>query len=1159
MMLWAQTPDSEWRSVQVPGAWPTNVVATPSERVGFGWYRTWLKPHDSFFTPHERNLFAESVTLNVRNLAEAHEVFVNGTRVGGGGSFPPEFRTGREGNHRHKIPPGLLKKGEWNEIAFRVYHETGPGGFLTEAPFVMDYFNECVLEGEWEWRPGDGVGWTGGALTQRPARAAFDRYHESNRVLGEAAQFVAGPKLPPTDSLAKLKPAEDLRVELLLSEPLVAQPTHLSFDSRGRLWVAQYRQYPYPAGVKMLSRDKYYRAQYDRVPPPPPNHTRGRDVISIHEDTDGDGVFDRNKVFLDGLNMANAALPGRGGVWVMNTPYLLFYPDRDADDVPDGPPTVHLSGFGLEDTHSVANGLVWGPDGWIYGAQGSTTTSRVVRPGVDPEGAEGVYFEGCMVWRYHPVTRAYELFAEGSGNVFGLELDGEGRLFSGHNGAETRGWHYQQGGYYLKQGVDPGKFGPPRNPYSFGNLPWMKLAAPIQRFTHMLAVVEGTALPASRAGQLVWLDPIHSLAVASDRHALGSTFGTRDLGTVLTSEDDGFRPVYIVNAPDGSLFIADFYEHYIAHGQHYQSQIDPTTGRVYRLRGKQSILERDVDLTPKSVDELMALLVHPNKWHRQAAVRLLAERATPEVLDQLRAQLTGASATVGALWVLHQADALNEATALMTLKHASPLIREWTVRLLGDRRQIPAELFESLLDQARRETDVRVRAQMASSARRLPTGQALPLVATLFSHDADVTDPCVPLLEWWVLESHLATGREAVLALFKESTLWGFPVVQEHILPRLMRRFAVEGRRQDLLVCAELLRTAPSPKVRAQLLQGFEEAYRGRSLNGLPDELLAALTTSGGASLTLRVRQGDSGAVEEALALIQNSQASLEERLLQTRTLGEVRTPKAQPILLALAQGNQSPALRRAALAALTAYEDEALGTQVLKMVPQLPTEVRAAALSLLVSRPSWNRELLLALGSGGVDPTLVTPDIADRLLRLRDPALSGLAARIFSEKGPTATTGSNRLSELERILRQSPGNPYAGETLFAERCASCHKLFFKGGQVGPDLTAYQRDNLGTLLPSILNPSAEIREGYAYVEVATKDGRTLGGFLKDRDAQVTVVRGLDGQDFTFRAMDIESIEPMGRSLMPEGLLEGLNEDQLRDFFAYLRSSQPFTR
>jgi putative heme-binding domain-containing protein len=129
---------------------------------------------------------------------------------------------------------------------------------------------------------------------------------------------------------------------------------------------------------------------------------------------------------------------------------------------------------------------------------------------------------------------------------------------------------------------------------------------------------------------------------------------------------------------------------------------------------------------------------------------------------------------------------------------------------------------------------------------------------------------------------------------------------------------------------------------------------------------------------------------------------------------------------------------------------------------------------------------------------------------------------------------------------------------LFKARCAACHKLFFKGGNVGPDLTSYQRDNLGTMLLSIVNPNAEIREGYQYYTVETKDGRSLSGFFVERDRQVTVLRGLDGENITLSALEIAELQPVGRSLMPEGLLDGLSEQELRDFFAYLRISQPIT-
>ena len=309
------------------------------------------------------------------------------------------------------------------------------------------------------------------------------------------------------------KVADDLQLELVLAEPIVRQPVSISFDERGRLWVVQYLQYPDPAGLRMVSHDGVWRAVYDQVPPPPPRHFRGKDKITIHEDTDGDGLFDRHKTFVDGLNIATSVARGRGGVWVLNPPYLLFYPDRDNDDVPDGDPEVHLQGFGLEDTHSVVNSLQWGPDGWLYAAQGSTVTGHVTRPGLDAA-KEPVHSMGQLIWRYHPETRRYEIFAEGGGNAFGVEIDAKGRIYSGHNGGDTRGFHYVQGGYYQK-GFN--KHGPLSNPYSFGYFPAMKHER-VPRFTHTFVIYEADALPAKLSRHAFWRRPI----AQSCRHERGA-------------------------------------------------------------------------------------------------------------------------------------------------------------------------------------------------------------------------------------------------------------------------------------------------------------------------------------------------------------------------------------------------------------------------------------------------------------------------------------------------------------------------------------------------------------------------------------------------------------------------------------------------------------
>ena len=206
---------------------------------------------------------------------------------------------------------------------------------------------------------------------------------------------------------------DGFQVHLVAAEPEVRQPVAIDFDDRGRLWVMQYLQYPNPAGLKRVKVDRYSRTVYDRVPEPPPKGPKGADRLTILETGPATGrAGSRAKDFVTGLNLASGFAFGHGGVFVLQAPYLLFYPDRDRDDVPDRDPEVLLTGFGMEDAHSVANSLTWGPDGWLYGCQGSTVTAHI----------RGIEFQQG-VWRYHPLTHKFELFCEGGGNSWGLDFD----------------------------------------------------------------------------------------------------------------------------------------------------------------------------------------------------------------------------------------------------------------------------------------------------------------------------------------------------------------------------------------------------------------------------------------------------------------------------------------------------------------------------------------------------------------------------------------------------------------------------------------------------------------------------------------------------------------------------------------------------------------
>ena len=972
---------------------------------------------------------------------------------------------------------------------------------------------------------------------------------------------------PSAASLAAMTTPADLKVELVLAEPVIRQPVFINFDERGRLWVVQYLQYPAPAGLKVLSRDGYWRAVYDKVPPPPPHHTRGADKITIHEDTDGDGAFDKHKTFLEGLNIVTAVARGRGGVWVLNPPYLLFYPDRDNDDVPDGDPDVHLEGFGLEDTHSVVNSLCWGPDGWLYAAQGSTVSGHVRRPG----DKDVVRSMGQNIWRYHPEERRYEVFAEGGGNAFGVEIDSQGRVFSGHNGGDTRGFHYVQGGY-LQKGFD--KHGPLSNPYAFGYFPAMKHNR-TPRFTHTFIKYEADTLPERYHGKLFAVAPLLTHVMLADIEAEGSTFRTQDIEPALASSDASFRPVDIKLGPDGAVYIADWCDAQIAHTRNQEGQIDKSNGRIYRLVAVDRHAVAANDLGKLSSSELIGTLQHPNRTIRHLALRLLGDRKDKSIVAILRERLlkqpregeapaelasrmaSHATNSLESLWALRLSGGLDDETAGKCLKHADPQVRLGTVRLLCDFNHVSSDIAQQLQQLAACEPNIEVRSQLACSARRLPASQSLPIVRALLSHDQDAEDPRLPLLLWWAIEAKCDSDRQAVLALFDNRDLWDRPIVERHLLERLMRRFAVAGTRTDLVTCSRLLKLAPAENHRKRLMAGFEAAYAGRSVANLPNDLLIAIDRFAADSPMLGLRQNRAEAVERAVQTILDEKADPTLRLPFVQILGEVHRPPAMPALLKLATESRDSALRAAALLALRRYDNREIPSAVLRVLPLMTEDEQAAALRLLSARKASAKALLDAVEKGAVDANLIPTDVVQELRLHPGEDLQAQIDQLFPHARPLPSTAwKSEADRLEKIVAVQPGTPKVGRELFAEHCAKCHTLFAKGGVAGPDLTAYPRQDLPNLILHIVDPNAAIREGYLTSVVTMADGRTLTGVVVDQDQQTVVLRGSDGKDLPLPRNEIEEIQAAKLSLMPEGLLKTFTDDQVRDLFAYLRSSQP---
>jgi putative heme-binding domain-containing protein len=319
---------------------------------------------------------------------------------------------------------------------------------------------------------------------------------------------------------------------------------------------------------------------------------------------------------------------------------------------------------------------------------------------------------------------------------------------------------------------------------------------------------------------------------------------------------------------------------------------------------------------------------------------------------------------------------------------------------------------------------------------------------------------------------------------------------------------------------------------------------------------VTALAASGQASLALRVRQQEPAAVAEALLRLNNPRADIVERRELARMFGEVPTPAAVAPLLELAQTDDAE-LRKAAIGALQLYDSEAIPRALLTLLAQLPIDSQPIALSVLTSRAAWSRLLLERVQAGEIAPDLIPTSVVNHITLQGDTRNAELVRAIWGDTAAAAAQEIQaEIARLTAIIHDGHGSPYEGRTLFNQTCAKCHKLYDRGGEIGPDLTAYQRDNVDRLLASVVNPSAEIREGFENFVLQTTDGRTLTGFLADQDNQVVVLRTAEGQNVSVPRGEIEELRAAGQSLMPEGLLKSLTDDQARDLFAYLRGTQP---
>lgn len=953
------------------------------------------------------------------------------------------------------------------------------------------------------------------------------------------ASMVTTPILSANEALKRFMPRNGLKVDLIAAEPIVKQPLHLTFDERGRLWVTQYRQYPFPAGLKVVEYDRYIRAKFDKVPSPPPDHFPGSDRVTIHEDVKGDGSFNKITTFIDGLNIATASLPGDGGVWIMNPPYLLFYPTKD--DKP-ARPVVHLSGFGLEDTHAVASSLCWGPDGWIYGAQGSTCTAKV-RVEIKKEKTT-TDFLGQAIWRYHPTQHHFEIFAEGGGNTFGVAFDDVGRTYSGTNWGRFRGLHYVQGGYYVKGW---GKHGPLTNPYALGYFDHMPHEGNADRLVHNFVIYGERTIPELK-DRIVGVNPLQKRVQVTQLHADKSTFRTTEESFLVTTDDGRFRPVDVKAGPDGALYVADLYEPRINHVDP-RDNWDKATGRVWRIASMNHGSVKPRDFSKFTNKQLVEFLDSDSRYERETALRLLADRKadTTPLVAALAKPGIGA---LMALWAIHRIVGLDDKTTLIALDHINPHVRRWAVRLAGDTRGASAAVAEGLARRAMEERDAEVRSQLASSAKRLPDIAALAILRGLWKQDLDVSDSHIPLLTWWAVEAKAESARTEMVRMLSEEELRSRPMVARFILERIMQRWAMAGGRDNFLACAALIDAMPKAD---PLLSGLEKGFSGRGAEDVPMELRKAVFAawnrgSTEARLTLGLRLGHEPAVKQAMDSLINDRTDKASRQAVLRILGEIELPSSVPALLTVLE--KTPSLRSETLTALGRYRDDAIAQKVIALGLARSSD----GLSLLAGRPSWAKMLLDEVAAKRIDSRSVPLEVVQKLALHKE--IADEFGKWFGRvRGTTTKQKQAELLRYATVLKKGKGNALSGAVVFKNECGKCHKLFGQGGNVGPELTGYERSNVMYWLENVIDPSAVIREEYLSFIVRTTNGQTLTGIISGQDKTTITLKDPEGRETKVARSRIDELQASPISIMPEGQLKAMTDQQVLDLFAYLTARE----
>lgn len=949
---------------------------------------------------------------------------------------------------------------------------------------------------------------------------------------GRSAKFLTA-----EEAIKEMTVKQGFNVNAWASEPMITQPMAFCWDDRGRLWVAENRDYE--------SRGKGFS-------------NAGDSRILILEDTNGDGVADSRKVFIEGIAFPAALAVGFDGVYVGAPPNLLFIPDRNQDDNADiDGIEVRLTGWGIRDRHETLNSLHWGPDGWLYGLQGFATPSKVGKPigkgkiyhGKDPypdhiEVKDGVDINGG-VWRYHPTKDKFEVVAHGFSNPWGIDYDAKGQLFMTAC-VIPHLWHVVPGGTYHRQG------GQHFNPYHYSDI--RTIADHSHRSAHGGArIYQSDAFPEEQKGR-IFMANIHEHAVLSDiLLRKGSGFVGKHGDEFLTANNAQWVGFSVEIGPDGALYVLDWHDADICGSE----VLNQETGRIFRVAPEKSLAVdfkgRYEDLNKRSDLELVQLQTNPSDWHTRRARIILQNRATNKAINKkavhlLRTMFADKSAPdlrLKAMWTLHVTNNISQKELLSSLKDEDEYIRAWAIQLLCEEDGNHPTITSQLGAMSSSERSPVVRLYLAAALQRLKPEHRWEILNGLVQHNIDNTDHNIPKMIWFGLEPLVQENPEKALGLAGKSQLT-LPINY------IARRLLDGGKLETLLTLLPPNGTATQP-----LLEGLRDGLETHPDMGVPanwNNLYQKLKGGAPAIQTLATeiaqKFGDNEINTKLVKTITDSNAPLNERKKAITTLANRQRKELIPLLpFALDEKN----LRQEAIRAVASYDIVNMGRKLLEDYKSYNAVEKSEAIMTLSSRSSYGGMLTKAIASGAVPKKEVPAYAARQLLRVVGSGFIEVWGPIEQQN----TGGQQEYARYRRFLTDKAmegADLAAGKQLYTNTCGPCHKMHGEGGDLGPDITGSNRNNLDYLLANILEPSADIQDDYKMVVITTRDGRNFAGNIASENNQQLTLKIVGQDPVVLAKSSIQSREVTPVSMMPPGLLETLSEKEVIDLIAYLRKA-----